>query len=304
MNKEQQEIACLCFKGAPYDEHVLNAAALEELVQFQNIITRAAKSIWKRRNPNQSRVPEGFENQTQFVFHTIKYGNMVIPLGRLKKSAQPPLLGMLNKADEVDEAISLIYSTFVAANNERPLPGDVPKEILPFLATFGEKLPVTAEILFAAPDREMTPVSQKARSRLRGIVEKFYSDKVEVTGRVLEADVRQRQFELWMDDGIKAHVSFTQEQESEVTAALTRHGSMQLLVRGNGEYTPDGRLKWIRNVTYLKRISDNDANLNTNVPRIEDEIAEIFSDVSDDEWKSLPDDLSHRHDFYLYGYDK
>jgi len=300
MSKNQQEIVRLCFRGAPYDEHMLNADALEELVQFQNIMTQVAKVVWKRKNPSRSYVPRGFEDKTKFALHVIEHGSMVVPLNRLK-SLSPSIL---NIPDETDEAISLIYSTFVAANNERPLPNDIPKEVLSYLAKLGEKLPDTAEMLFAPPNRDMTPVSQKARNRLQGMIEKFYSDELEITGRVLKADVHQRRFELWMDDGIKAPVSFTEDQEAEVIMALAKHASMQLRVRGNGEYTPDGRLKRIRNVTYLKTISDNDVNLDTNAPRIEDEIAKIFSDVSEDEWKNVPDDLSHRHDFYLYGYDK
>ena len=38
-------------------------------------------------------------------------------------------------------------------------------------------------------------------------------------------------------------------------------------------------------------------------PCIVKQIEEIFADVPDSEWETVPKDGSHRHNFYLYGVD-
>ncbi len=128
-----------------------------------------------------------------------------------------------------------------------------------------------------------------------------YVDEVKVMGRVLEADVHKKQFQIWMNNETNVQVKFTEQQESDVTTALKEHASMQLLVKGQGEFSPDGALQQIQDVKYLKIILNDEDALDTSAPRIEDVISEIFSKVSDQEWDRVPSDLSHRHDFYLYG---
>ena len=41
-----------------------------------------------------------------------------------------------------------------------------------------------------------------------------------------------------------------------------------------------------------------------NEPRIEDVIAEAFSDVPESEWARVPTDLSRRLDYYIHGIDR
>ena len=298
MSEQRQEIARLCFKGARYDGSALDAVALEELVQFQKIVTEMAKAVWKQRHPDRERLPKDFEESTQFVFRTIEDGSTVVPLEMPRNSNQ---LALWDDPNEINEAIDLAYGAFTAANQDTPLPEGIPKEVLPSLAAFGKRLPSDAEIRFAPPGRDMTPVSPEACQRLNAMAGVSYVDELEVTGRVLEADVRQSRFQIWMDDGTNARVRFTEEQESEVTTALKEHASVQLLVKGLAEFGSNGVLQQIQSAEYLKVIPDDDPGLDTSAPRIEDVISDIFGSVTDPEWDQVPSDLSHRHDFYLYG---
>ena len=301
MSEQPREIVHLCFKGARYDGHALDAAALEELVQFQKIVTEMVKAVWEKRYPDHDRLPKHFKECTQFVFRTIEDGSTIVPLEMSNNSDQ----GLWDYLHEVTEAVNLTYGAFVAANrDEELLPEGVPRKVLPSLAALGKRLPDSAEIQFAPPDREMTPVSPKARQRLSTMIGHSYVDELEITGRVLEADVRQRRFQIWMEDGTNAQVKFTEQQESEVTTALKEHTSMQLLVKGQGEFNADGVLKQIQDVEYLEVISDDAPPFDPSARRIEEIIAENFSKVPDQEWDKVPSDLSHRHDFYLYGINK
>ena len=302
MKEQTREIAHLCFKGARYDGHALDTTALEELVQFQKIVTEMAKAVWEKRYPDHERLPRNFKECTQFVFRKIEDGSTIIPL-EMSRNSDQGLWGYLH--EEVIEAVNLTYGAFVAANrDEEPLPEGIPRKVLPSLAAFGKRLPSSVEIQFAPPGREMTPVSPKVRHRLNTMAGDSYVDELKITGRVLEADVRQRRFQIWMEDGINAHVRFTAQQESEVTTTLKEHTSMQLLVKGHGEFNSDGVLRQIQNVEYLEVIPDDAPPFDPNARRIEDIIEENFSKVPDQEWDKVPSDLSHQHDFYLYGINK
>ena len=301
MRRQTREIAHLCFKGARYDGRALDAAALEELVQFQKIVTEMARAIWKKGRPDRERLPRNFEECTQFVFRRIEDGSTIVPL-EISSDSDQDLWGYQH---EVVEAVNLIYGAFVAVNrDEEPLPEGVPRKVLPSLAAFGKKLLGSAEIQFAPPDREMTPVSPKARQRLDTMAKDSYVDELEITGLVLEADVRQRRFQIWMEDGTNAQVRFTEQQKSEVATALEGRTSIQLLVKGYGKFHTDGLLKQIQNVEYLEVIPDDAPSFDPNARRVEGIIEENFSKVPDQEWDKVPSDLSHQHDFYLYRIDK
>lgn len=302
MDRKQREVVRLRFEGAPYDGRSLDAAALETLVQFQGIVTKTAEALWRARNPGCERVPKDLGKRTQFVIRTIEEGSTVVPLELSVNSNQPDHDS--GEAEELKEAVDLIYRTFSAADIDKLLPENMPKEILSILAKFGQGLPKNANVLLAPPGREMTPVSPRARKRLRDITEQSYWDEAAVTGHVLEADVRQKRFQIWMDQETSAYVKFTEDQESDVIAALKDYASAKLFVKGRGSFASDGKLQRIQDVTSLKVVLDSDVGVDKSVPRIEDKIAEIFGDVPDEEWDKLPDDLSHRHDFYIYGKDE
>ncbi len=297
MKEQRHEIARVCFTGSRYDGHVLDAAALEEVVHFQKIVTEIAKVVWKKENPDRERLPKDFEERTQFVFRRIEKGSAVVPLEIHGNSDQ---LSIWEVPDEIIEAVDLAYDAYTAANRDETLPDGFPREALSVLAAFGKKLTGSAQIQFAPPGRELTTVTPMARQRLNTVAGHSYVDELEITGRVLEVDVRQGRFHIWMKDGTKARVWFTEQQESEVTTALKEHVSTQLFVKGQGEFSTEGALQEIQNVDRLKVIPDNETGFDASAPCIEDVISEIFNDVSDHEWDRVPTDLSHRHDFYLY----
>lgn len=298
---ERREVVRLCFKGGPYSEHVLDASALEAIVEFQEIVSDLAEATWKRKNPDRKKVPKSLRDSTRLVFRRIETGSAIVPLEMAAEfQRQSPLL--LENTCDLTEAIDIAYNTFVAANSNERLPTGVPKNMLSKFAGVGKKLPNGVEMQLALPGAEMTPVSQTARQRFESLSVNNYQDSVQITGRVLEADVRKRHFQIWMDANTKVVVQFNEEQEDQVTTALKEHVSMRLRVSGKGEFNSEGKLHRVLNVEHLQLLS-NEAEFDSKAPSIQKAIPDIFSDVSDSEWERLPSDLSHRHDFYLYGID-
>ena len=132
-----------------------------------------------------------------------------------------------------------------------------------------------------------------------------YEGEVEVSGRVLEADVRRKRCQVWLDDDTYVSVAFTAgEQESQITSALGSHKHTQVIVHGLGAFTPEGELKGIIRTDRVRLRPLDAPSVDPNAPNIMESIAEIVKDVPDEEWDKLPADLSSRLDYYLYGIER
>ncbi len=306
MAKQWKEVVRLHFHGERFSDHALDLTALRELEHFQKMVTETAKAIWRKTNPVRERLPSNFDDRTRLSFRTIEDGSAVIPL---EVAIEEPIqLDYLDQKSEIvrelTEAVDVIYRVFRAVDDDTQLPQECPKELLPEYARLGESLSEDEVLGFAPHGNHPAKVAKLERQRLKNLAEQPYEDEVNIVGRVLEADVRQRKFQIWLDERTNAFVTFTEEQESEVTTALKEHQFVHLAVRGHGEFTPQGTLKRIINVDSLKLVRDEDPIFDPANPRIEDEIAKIAKDVPGEEWDRLPPDLTDRLDHYLYGGDK
>ncbi len=299
MAEQWQRMVNLHFGGKRYRDHALDAETLAEIQRFQNIVAETAKALWRNRNPIHKQLPPNFEDRTRFFLRIIQEGSAVIPLEA--RIAQPNFWG---PAQELTEAVDIVYRTFKAAGNNTQLPDECPQQLLPDYALLGKSLSKNERLEFAPPGKDMACVTKLVRDRLASLAETSYQDEADITGRVLAADVRKRQFQVWIDNQTSVSVAFTAEQESKITTALKEHKAMRLRVRGRGEFTSQGMLRKITEVECLDTVRGEDSAFDAGAPAIEDVIAEIFRDVPDEEWDRVPRDLSYRLDSYLYGGDK
>jgi hypothetical protein len=125
--------------------------------------------------------------------------------------------------------------------------------------------------------------------------------EVEVSGEVLEADLRQRHFQLWLTERVHVFVSFSESQEGEVTTALKDHNQVRMKVKGRGEMSPEGKLLKITRVDEITIQPVGVAPIDRTVRPIEEVIAELAAQVPQAEWDRLPHDLTDNLDHYLYG---
>src|SRR5579872_6025402 len=122
---------------------------------------------------------------------------------------------------------------------------------------------------------------------------------LDITGEVLEADVKQRQFQLWTDDSNHVSVSFRESEEADVTNALRDHKAVRVRVKGWGEIAPNGKLLSIRQVEALSLQPVTAVPVNRAARPIEEIIAELGAEVPQAEWDRLPRDLTDHLDHYL-----
>jgi hypothetical protein len=122
-----------------------------------------------------------------------------------------------------------------------------------------------------------------------------------ITGEVLEADLRERQFQLWTDESNHVAVSFRESEEADVTTALKDHKAVRVRVKGWGEIAPNGKLLRIIQIEELSLQLVSEVPINRGARPIEEIIAELGAEVPQAEWDSLPRDLTDHLDHYLYG---
>jgi hypothetical protein len=124
---------------------------------------------------------------------------------------------------------------------------------------------------------------------------------VDVTGEVLEADVKQRKFQLWIDGQTHVLVMFSDPQEVDVTTALRDHKSVRVRVKGQAEMSPQGKLLRVTEIEELVLGPAGEVPYDPSAPPIEEVLAGLARAVPKAEWDKLPSDLTDNLDHYLYG---
>lgn len=299
MSGQWKEVARLHFKGKRFRDHALDLSALGELRQFQKMVAETAKALWRKANPSKN-LPRHFENRTRLCLREIREGSAAAPL---EVYIEEPEQGELWEPEpvEVNEAIDLVYRVFGAVHDDTPIPEEFPKELLPDYAKWGQGLADDEVLEFGPPGKAAARVTAKDREHLAAMAEPPYEDEVDVTGQVLEADVRQKRFQLWLDDKTGVRVSFTDVQEAEVTTALKDHEAARLRVKGRGEFSAQGTLQRVIAVDDLMLVRAEDPPFDAHAPAIEDVLSDLAKDVPEEEWDMLPSDLTDKLDDYLYG---
>ena len=299
MTDHWRRVVTLHFGGDRYGERALDADALVELQRFQTVVSETAKALWRDNNRNRARLPRNFESRTRLWLRQIEDGSTAIPF---EIPVDNPLLDTFPDSpidNEVTEAIAIVHRVFLAVNNDTQLPEECPKVLFSEYARLGEGLSASCTLQFAPPKQQFARVTKHDRDRLALIAETSYEDELDITGRVLEADVRHRKFQIWIDDETSVSASFTSTQEAQVTSALKEHESMRLRVQGRGKFTSDGKPRKITEVVNLNTVDDQGSAFDSDAPQIEDVVSGMFSQIPDNEWDRVPNDLSHRLDSYI-----
>lgn len=125
--------------------------------------------------------------------------------------------------------------------------------------------------------------------------------KAEISGEVLEADVKQRRFQLWVDDKNKVLVNFSPEQEEMITSALKDHKTVKLEVTGIAEFSSSGKINEMKTVEKLKTITSEESQYKQSAKPIGEILGELAKQVDPKEWQKLPNDVNENLDYYLYG---
>jgi len=296
-----KEVVRLRFTGDRFRDHALDLTALTELRQFQKLVAETARALWRAAHPDRERLPAHFEERTRLCLRRIDEGSAAAPLEVFVEETDQAYIWE-PEPTEVTDAISLAYEVFDSAERDQPLPEGFPAELIAEFAEWGKTLgPGEAVELEPAGISRSVTINPAIRERLLQFVERPHADTVEISGVVLEADVRQRRFQLWLDDRTSVAAPFSEAQEELVTSALKEHRSIRMVVRGRVDVSPQGRPMRFTEVEELKLVMDQETPFDPEAPAIEDVLAQIAAQVPADQWKRLPPDLTDQLDHYVYG---
>ena len=300
MAGQWKEVVRLAFRGQRFQDHALDLDAVGELGQFQKLIAETAKALWLAAHPDRARLPKGFQDRTRLCLRTIEEGSAVAPLEVFIEEPQQRELFEPGPT-EIEEAIGLAHDVFRAAETGRPLPQNFPRSLVSEYERWGQALAQDEAIEVITVGKQPARVTSSSRSRLAAFIEASHEDRVDITGEVLEADVRQGRFQTWLDDRTGVTVTFSPEQESEVTNALRDHRTLRLRVIGRGEFSAQGTLLRIAHVDQLQLQPLGDVSYDATARPIEDLLAELAAEIPQEDWNTLPPDLTDNLDHYLYG---
>ena len=295
MNGEWVKIVDLVLDGERFKDHSVTLNALEELIEYQNLITQTAIELFKRQNPNYKRLPDNFKEKTILRFSKINPGSASFPLEAYFENGEQH---ELFKDNPITEAVSLTAKTIESLSNGKSLPETLPKNVIPIFSRLGQTLREGEKIKIKPSNTEkIFDFTPEVRSQLISFSEKSYVDKIDLVGNVGAADVIHQTFQLYINEKKNYTIEFSSELEETITTALKEHRYKKLHVVGMGEYYPDGTLKKILSLDRLQEL--NNIYESKNSFAIIDKILKIMETVPETELNVLPKDFSSNHDFYL-----
>jgi len=300
MDDKTRDLTTLRFEGPRFEDHGLDLDVLPELIAYKALLIETAKSLWRAQNPDRERLPKGFEANLSIKFYALTPGSTGVPLKRVIPEDRGNLL-LLD--DELDQAADLLENTIECADAGRPLPAELPKNVIPLFDEFGRTMREKEAIGIRSARRNVeVRFTQELRDRLGRIAEGDYEDSVDVVGEVRAADLDGFSFALREDDGNKTKGYFAPEQETLFTEALRDHAVRRLRVIGVGEFSgATGRLKMIRRVTDLRPVNVDEVKYDASVPPIWETLNDIAAQVPEKAWDKLPRDGARNCRRYLYG---
>jgi len=295
-----KEVVRLHFKGPRFKDPALDLGALKELQHFQTMVENTAEELWRVANPDRERIPKNFKDRTRLCLRKIVEGCTATPLEiNIGDEEQPALWE--EEPEELNQAVDLAMDVFDAAHADKPIPDHFPKVLLAEYARWGQSLAEDESLEMTKGERAPVQVSRVACLRLAAMADAPYEDVVDVVGQVLEADVKNRRFQLWLNDRQRVKLSFSPEQELEVTTALKEYQTLRLHILGRGRFSPDGVLAEVTELKGLSLQKEGEETFDPSAPSIEDVLMAISKQIPDEEWKKLPEDLSSNLDHYIYG---
>jgi len=297
-----KEVVRLSFKGERFRDHALDLQALSELSQFQKMVAETAKMLWRTANPDRERLPHHFDERVRLCLRRIEDGSATAPLEVFMEEQDQ---GSLWEPEpiEVNEAVTLAHEVFDAIGADAELPERFPKALLPEYIKWGQTLADEESVEMRVAEKKPVYLTLTHRQKLAKFSETAHEDIVEISGEVFETDVKKGRFQLSSAEDTIVTVSFTPEQEDQVTTALKEHKTVRMSVKGSGEFSPQGKLLRVLQVNELKLIT-NDRSYDQSARPIEELLNELAKEVPQEEWDRLPSDLNDNLDHYLYGVSK
>jgi hypothetical protein len=303
MAKERRLVAVHTFKGGRFDDHGLDLDVLVDLTRYKTILVETAKELWRRAHPDSGRLPNNFEDSLTLRFYRLEPGSTAIPLER--EIERDPAMLFPIEPDELDAAAELVSDAVAAVAEDRTLPNEFPKRLISLFGDYGRSLRADEWIeQRPARRRNASRYDEVARARFQTRASSAYEDLVDVIGEVAMARVTKPRMALLLRDGREIEAPFDATNEDDITTALKQHRQAKLRVEGRGQFSPDGQLDKIIQVTKVTLLPCGEIPYHVDARPIWEEFQDLASQLPDELLRRLPNDGAEQHDHYVYGTNK
>ena len=205
MDPHDPTVVRLFFDGELYRNRELDAAALAEIVRFQELVTDAAAELWRARHPERARLPNGFNERTRLVFGEVETGSSVALLRRPSTLPGEMKLKPTND-DDISRALILLLGVFEAAGRHEQVPATMTPELVTKCSRLGSGLADGVALSFGARGAKPIAVSGAARTFLAESARHEAATDIDVLDELISSafsDVRDEHWERLPVDGAR-----------------------------------------------------------------------------------------------------
>ena len=149
------------------------------------------------------------------------------------------------------------------------------------------------------PDQEPTPTPPRSAPMNTPA---SYQEKVDITGPLIQVDIERSRVKLRTKDGQTLTAKFTNETQDRVMTILQDPDYYHIRVTGQAQFAPDGTIQRLTKTENIY-ITRPEIEIPPGTPTIGEMFDAIIAETPPETWANVPTDLSHRHDFYIYGVD-
>ncbi len=308
LTKRFEKIAKMQFDGARFREHALPVAALREISDFQAVVSKTARALWRDSHPDERELPKGFEERTQLYVTGVKPGSAIVPLAlNVSFGAQLQLLGdcdgqLLSHSGtrRVKQAIKGTLDAIRTYGKQSGLPQRVHVDLLNDWSRLGSRLQKGETLAITDNSDDSVVINLDTMINLRQGSAEARFDNVVVEGLVYEVNLRKMQFRMESESGDTYRVPFREDHVITVVTAMRDWSLCRLRASGQAKFLRYAR-EWVFDDTpKLDWTQTRSPGMDPNRPRPSEISDAISATVPGEVWNNVPTDLSSSYKDYIF----
>ena len=293
---EHSPLSIHTFKGQRFDDHGIDLEVLPEFAVYHKIVCETAKVLWRTLNPGRERLKRNIEEDFRLKIFEINHGSVSVPI-----EAANPQIYLLPEFDVLRQAVDMVQDAIACADGRTRFAPNLPNTIIPMFSSYGKTLRDDEFIEYRNPKTgQVANFSRATRDEFERRSLASYTDEFDILAQVIMMNVHRTKFSILVDkDEIEAPLN--DDDKGLIFDALQNHERVKVRLAGEANYTPDGVMTKIIELTKVEIIGQDIAPIvANNVMPFWQRIAEIGEAIPIEELAKIPKDASSKLDHYLY----
>ena len=229
----------LHLEGARFEAHGVPLEVMGELQALEPLLRELVRCVHLERHPTRRKLPQGFKDRYRFQVRHIEAGSAVPVVERVVERGHQL---DLDELETMEVARRRLLGMVEACARGEEVPADFPREVLRHFKRFGRRLRDGESMRLMEPGRwSEARYDVEVRRRILSAEKTTRHEMIEEDwareGHMAGVEVRQRRWRL--DDGLRVwSMTYRQEDEARLLAALERDRNVGVRVRGAAQFNP------------------------------------------------------------------